>query len=148
MSSLIPLYLQAKFLAVPSIVALAFAAGWLSARRRRGVGERESASDRIASKAAKRSLVQMQAAARAGDVALFFDSARTALQSMLAARWQLAPEEITTAELEDRLGAESDIRELFALADEAKYSGRKLNATDFARWLRTVRRHLMSDKAV
>ena len=90
----------------------------------------------------------MQAAARAGDVALFFDSARRALQSMFAARWQLAPEEITAAELEDRLGAQSDIRELFELADEAKYSGRKFTATDFARWLRIVRRQLMSDKAV
>jgi hypothetical protein len=148
MSSLIPLYLQAKFLAIPSIVVLAFAAGWVSARRRRSVGERESASDRIASRAANRSLAQMQAAARAGDVALFFDSARTALQSMLAARWQLAPEAITAAELEDRLGVESDIRELFALADEAKYSGHKLNATDFARWLRIVRRQLTSDRAV
>jgi hypothetical protein len=147
-SSLIPLYLQPKFLAVPSIVVLAFAAGWASARRRRGVGERESASDRIASKAAKRALTQMQAAARAGDAALFFDSARTALQSMLAARWQVAPEDITTAELENRVGEESDIHELFALADEAKYSGRKLNATDFARWLRIVRRHLISDKTV
>jgi hypothetical protein len=146
-SSLIPLYLQAKFLAVPSIVVLAFAAGWMSARRRRGLGERESASDRIASRAARRALAQMQDAARAGDAALFFESARTALQSELAARWQLAPEEITTAEVEDRVGAENDIRQLFALADEAKYSGRKLNATDFARWLRIVRGHLMSDKA-
>jgi hypothetical protein len=145
--SLIPLYLQPKFLAVPSIVVLAFAAGWVSARRRRGVGERESASDRIASRAAKRALAQMQGAARAGDAALFFESARTALQSVLAARWQLAPEEITTAEVEGRVGAENDIRQLFALADEAKYSGRKLNATDFARWLRIVRRHLTSDKS-
>ena len=145
-SSLMPLYLQARFLAVPSIVVLAFAAGWLGARRRRGVGERESASDRIASRAAKRALAQLQAAARAGDAALFFESARTALQPLLAARWQLAPEEITTAEVEGRVGAENDIRQLFALADEAKYSGRKLNATDFARWLRIVRRQLMSDK--
>src|ERR1700722_93095 len=145
-SSLIPLYLQPKFLAVPSIVVLAFAAGWVSARRRRGVGDRESATDRIASRAAKRALAQMQGAARAGDAALFFESARTALQSELAARWQLAPEEITTAEVEGRIGAENDIRQVFALADEAKYSGRKLNATDFARWLRIVRGHLMSDK--
>jgi hypothetical protein len=141
-SSLIPLYLRAKFLPVPSIVVLAFAAGWVSARRRRGVGERES--DRIAPRTVKRVLAQMQVAARAGDAALFFDSARTALQSVLATRWQLAPEEITTTEVEGRVGAENDIRQLFALADEAKYSGRKLNATDFARWLRIVRRHLMS----
>jgi hypothetical protein len=147
-SSLIPLYLQAKFLAVPSIVVLAFAAGWVGARRRRGVGERESESDRTATRAAKRALAQMQDAARAGDAALFFESARTALQSELAARWQLAPEEITTAEVEGRVGAENDIRQLFALADEAKYSGRNLNATDFVRWLRIVRRHLMGEKTV
>jgi hypothetical protein len=145
-SSLLPLYLQPRFLAVPSIVVLAFAAGWLGARRRRGAGEWESASDRVASRATKRALAQMQAAARAGDAALFFESARAALQPLLAARWQLAPEEITTAEVEGRLGAESDIRQLFALGDEAKYSGRKLNATDFARWLRIVRRQLVSDK--
>jgi BatD DUF11 like domain len=145
-SSLLPLYLQAKFLAVPSIVVLVLAAGWVGARRRRGVGERESASDRIASRAAKRALAQMQGAARAGDAALFFESARTALQAVLAARWQLAPEEITTAEVEGRVGPKNDIRQLFALADEAKYSGRKLNATDFARWLRIVRSQLLSDQ--
>jgi hypothetical protein len=145
-SSLVPLYLQPRFLAVPSIVVLAFAAGWLGARRRRGAGEWESGSDRIASRAAKRALAQMQAAARAGDAALFFESARTALQPLLAARWQLVPEEITTAEVEGRVGADNDVRQLFALADEAKYSGRKLNATDFARWLRIVRRQLMSHK--
>jgi BatD DUF11 like domain len=144
-SSLIPLYLQPKFLVVPSIVVLAFAAGWAGARRRRGMGERESASERIASRTTKRVLAQMQSAARAGDAAVFFDSARKALQTTLAARWQLAPEDITSAEVEARVGTENDIRQVFALADEAKYSGCKLNATDFARWLRIVRRHLMSE---
>jgi hypothetical protein len=144
-SSLIPLYLQAKFLPVPSIVVLAFAAGWVSARRRRGVGEQEP--DRIASRTVKRVLAQMQGAARAGDAVQFFDLARSALQPVLSARWQLAPEEITTAEVEGRVGAENDLSKLFALADEARYSGRNLNATDFARWLRIVRRHLMSDQA-
>ena len=142
-SSLIPLYLQPKFLPVPSIIILAFAAGWAGARRRKGVGERES--DRVASRAVKRALAQMQAAARAGDAALFFDLARTAMQSVLAARWRLAPAEITTREVEERVGSENEVRQLFALADEAKYSGRKLNATDFARWLRMVRGQLMSD---
>lgn len=144
--SLIPLFLQLKFLPVPSIIVLAFAAGWASARRRRGVGVRES--DRIASRAAKRVLAQMQAAARAADAALFFDSARTALQLMLSARWGLAPEEITTTEVESRVGAENDICQLFALADETKYAGRKIDATQFARWLRIARRSLMSDAAI
>jgi BatD DUF11 like domain len=140
--SLIPLYLQPKFLAIPSIIVLAFAAGWASARRRRGAGVQES--EGIASRRTKRVLAQLQGAARAGDAALFFDSARTALQSALAARWQLAPEEITTTEVEGRVGAHDDIYKLFALADEAKYAGRKIDATDIAHWLRIVRRHLMS----
>ncbi len=142
MPSLIPLYLQPKFFPVPSIVVLAFAAGWLGARRRRGLGEREPVSGRITSKAAKRLLTLMQGAARAGDAVLFFDSARTALQTALAARWQLAPDAITATEVEGRVGAENEISQLFSLADEAKYSGRKPSATDFARWLEIVRRHL------
>jgi hypothetical protein len=137
--SLIPLYLQPKFLAVPSIIVLAFAAGWAGARRRRGVGMQV---------ADKRVLAQMQAAARAGDAALFFDSARTALQSVLGARWQLAPEAITAIEVENRVGTENDIWELFALADEAKYAGRKIEATEFARWLQIVRRQLTSDATI
>lgn len=145
--SLIPLYLQPRFFPVPSIVVLAFAAGWLGVRRRRGAGEREPASGRITSKAAKRLLTLMQQAARAGDAALFFDSARTALQTMLAARWQLAPEAITAAEVEGRIGADNEISELFALADEAKYSGRNPSATDFARWQEIVRRHLSEKPA-
>jgi hypothetical protein len=91
-------------------------------------------------------LAQLQAAARAGDSVRFFDSARTALQAVLAARWRLAPEDITTAEVQARVGTEQELGQLFALADEARYSGRKPNATDFARWLRVVRGHLMSDK--
>jgi hypothetical protein len=136
-SSLIPPYLQPRFLGIPSFMVLAFAAGWAGARRRRGIGESEPA-DRPSSRAARRVLAQMQAAARTGDAAGFFDTARTALQPLLAARWQIEPEDVTTAEVEARVGAQDDIHQLFALADESKYSGRELNATDFARWLRTV----------
>jgi hypothetical protein len=146
-ASLIPPYFQPKFLTVPSFIVLAFAAGWIGVRRRRVAVERGPASDRIASRAAKRALAQMQGAARAGDATQFFDLARMALQAVLGARWQLAPEEITGDEVEERFGPDSDIRQLFALADEARYSGRKLNATDFARWLRIVRRHLAGKPA-
>ncbi len=144
-SSLIPLYLQTRFIGIPSFLVLAFAAGWVGARHRRGFGARTAKSVRVPSKAAKRVLEQMQAAARAGNAAIFFDSARTALQPILAARWQLQPAEITSAEVEARVGAQDDIRQLFALADESKYSGREINATDFARWLRIVRQHLLSE---
>src|SRR5258708_32208898 len=87
----------------------------------------------------------MQAAARTGNAAVFFDSARTALQPLLATRWQIEPEDITTAEVEARVGAQDDIHQLFALADESKYSGRELNTTDFARWFRIVRQLLTNE---
>jgi len=137
-SSLIPPYLQPRFLGIPSFIVLAFAAGWAGARRRRTLSVSEPASDRPSSRAAKRVLAQMQAAARTGNAAVFFDSARTALQPLLATRWQIEPEDVTTAEVEARVGAQDDIHQLFALADESKYSGRELNTTDFARWLRIV----------
>jgi hypothetical protein len=87
-------------------------------------------------------LAQMEAAARAGNPAVFFNAARAALQQSLAARWQLAPDEVTAAEVQARLSGDDDIQQVFALADESKYSGRALNSTDFARWMLAVRRRL------
>jgi hypothetical protein len=143
-ASLIPLFLRPKFLAVPSFLAIALAAAWLGAKRRRA-DERPTANRRVASKTAKRLLAQLEAAARAGNAALFFDLARKALQRVYAERWQLSPEQITTAEIDARMGTNDDIRQLFAYADESKYSGRELQATRFARWLEIVREHLTGE---
>ena len=79
----------------------------------------------------------------AGDTAQFLNSARSALQRMLAARWHMAAGQITTAEVAARIGGESDgedIRQLFALADEARYSGHEPRTIDFAHWIQVVRR--------
>jgi hypothetical protein len=147
-ASLLPLYLQPRFLPIPSLLALAFAAGWIGVRRRRNLSaESPSGYVRTHTRAAKRVLAQMDAAARAGDAALFFDCARTALQRLLAARWQIATEEVTAAELEAHSDADDDIRQLFSLADESKYSGGKLSATDFARWMSLVRQRLSEKPA-
>lgn len=150
-NSLVPLYLQPRFLAIPSLLALAFAGGWLRLRGRAADPNYEaSARDRALSKAANRVLVQLNEAARAGDTAQFFKSARSALQWMLAARWQVAAGQITTTDVEARLGGESDgedIRQLFALADEANYSGHEPATIDFARWTRVVRRRMLGEKA-
>jgi hypothetical protein len=141
LSSVVPLYLQPRFLAVPSILTLAFAAGWLLARRRKN--PEIPAGNRIVSQAAKRAFAQMEAAARGGNATLFFNSARAALQQSLAARWQVPLDQITAAEVEARMadGGE-DVRQLFALADETNYSGRELSSVDFAGWVRAVRRRM------
>ena len=143
--SLVPLYLQPRFLAFQSLLALAFAGGWLGLRRRASdARDAPNARERSMSKAANRVLKQMEAAAHAGNVPLFFASARSGLQKTLATRWQLVPDRITTADLDVRLGSDGeDIRRIFALADEANYAGDKMTTTDFDRWTRIVRKQLM-----
>jgi hypothetical protein len=70
------------------------------------------------------------------------------MQQALGARWQLAPDQVTSAEVDARIRGEGhDIPRLFALADEAKYSGHDLQATDFARWMQIVRQQLLADKS-
>jgi hypothetical protein len=86
----------------------------------------------------------MASSSSAADSAVFFHSARSALQQGLSARWDLAPELITLEDLDARLqGADRDeVRDLFLLADEANYSGAELKAADFEHWTQVVRRQL------
>jgi oxygen tolerance protein BatD len=145
-SSLIPPYLQPRFLAIPSLLAMALAGGWMAVRRRGNPSGRVSARNRFVAKRNQRVLTQMEAAARAGNAAVFFNAARDALQQTLAVRWQVGPEEVTAAEVRARLSDDPDIEQLFALADESKYSDRDLRTADFARWMHAVRQRL-SDEA-
>ena len=92
----------------------------------------------------RRVLGQMEAASRAGNAALFFALARDALQQSLAQRWQLMPDDVTTAQVQSRVAEVGDeVYRLFALADESKYSGGKLAVSDFARWQEATRRSLV-----
>jgi hypothetical protein len=146
-NSLAPLYLQPRFLAFPSLLALVFAGGWFGLRRRAEVGDESIVPERRLSKAANRVLQQMAAAARSGDTALFFNVARSGLQQRLATRWQVAADRITAAEVDARLGNDgADVVQLLALADEANYSGGEIATTDFERWTQIVRNQLMDEK--
>jgi hypothetical protein len=133
-----PLYFQVPFLAVPATLALILAGSWFAVRPNPG---------RTVSKAAERTLAQLDAAARRGDSSSFFDVARNALLQALAARWQVPPDRVTSAELKSRLGtAGEDVERLFALADEAKYSAHGPGSTDFQRWLRLIRSQLTDER--
>jgi BatD DUF11 like domain len=144
-SSLIPPYLRPRFLAIPSLLAMAIAGGWMAVRRRGNPTGRLSARNRFAAKRNQRVLTQMEAAARARNAAVFFNAARDALQQTLAVRWQVGPEEVTADEVRARLSDDPDIEQLFALADEAKYSDRDLRTADFARWMHAVRQRLSDE---
>lgn len=119
--SLVPPYLQARFIAAPTLLALLIAGGWLG--RRRSLVPR---APRRTAKAAGRVVQQLEAAAQAGHAAEFFSVARSAL--------------LEAGGAED--GGE-DAREIFALADEANYSGHELSTTDYARWTEVVRRRIL-----
>jgi hypothetical protein len=144
-SSLIPPYLRPRFLAIPSLLAVAIAGAWMAVRRRANPTGRVSARNRFVAKKNQRVLTQMEAAARAGNAAVFFNAARDALQQTLALRWQVGPEEVTAAEVRARLGDDPDIEQLFALADESKYSNHDLHTADFARWMHAVRQRLSDE---
>jgi hypothetical protein len=133
-NSLIPLYLQARFLALPATLALLLAGGLIGLRR---------APRQVASKATERALAHLSAVARSGDSSTFFVTARQLLVQSFSQQWRIPPEQITAAEIDVRLGSDAaDIGRLFALADEAKYSGRAADSADFSQWLQIVSRQL------
>ena len=62
----------------------------------------------------------------------------------------MAPEQISLADVDARLGGDADhqeIRQIFALADEASYSGDNVKAADFERWTQVVERRTAQEKS-
>lgn len=142
--SLIPLYLRPPFLGVQSALAVLFAGAWLALRRRAAdARDLQGQRERVRREAARQQLQQMRAASGAGNTALFFNTARGALQQILSLDWNIEPGQVTTGEVDARLGPEDQaIRQLFALTDEANYSGATPRAADFERWTDLVNRRL------
>jgi BatD DUF11 like domain len=141
--SLMPPYFQPQFVGFSSVLALLFGGGWIALRRReREANDIQGKLERARLQMTHTLLEQMTTASARGDAATFFTAASSALQQILGARWQIAPEQITLADVEARLeaGERDEILEIFALADEANYSGDHLRAADFERWTQIVRR--------
>jgi hypothetical protein len=147
--SLLPLAWRPAFMLLPSLLALGFAGGWLGLRlRHRGRPATPAARTQSLSQNGIRLMVQMEAAAQAGDSATFFAAAREALQHSFAARWPDSSEELTPDELEARLGADAAaVQQIFAMAVEARYAGDRLTMTDFERCMGVVRHHLTEEAA-
>ena len=122
--SLEPPYVRPAFLAIPSVLALAFAGGWVGLRRRQHADTVGSAPGaRKLSKADHATLERLAAAAAARDVAQFFHIARAALNA-------------------DAGSTDAELRELIALADEVRYSPFDARSIDFAHWQQVVQRKL------
>ena len=141
-SSLRPLYLQTRFLAVPGALSLAFVGGWLALRRRDTA--RTQGQPRAHSKETQRILAQLRASADGGDTAAFFNTAKSALQQRLALAWGIPADRVTTEEVELRLrdDKDADLRYIFAFVDEVNYSGHDPVRIDFPRWIQRIERRL------
>jgi hypothetical protein len=128
-SSLVPPYLRPEFIAGTSLFCAACALAWFGQRRR---GVVRSRGARRLHDAITLELQALEAAARSGDPRGFFAAARTALAAAVG----------------DGLDTESEeVRQLFALADEAKYSGQTPGTPEFGRWTEVVRRRLAAGAA-
>lgn len=135
-----PILLQPGFVAVPA-ASLALLAGglWLVKRREiRAADHRRNR--RAASEAAVREQVaQMENARGAGDISLFFNSARRALVERLAEVWQVSPGAVNQNEVNRRLGAAGEvICSVFRTADQTAYSGQHFTNADLEEWQRIV----------
>ena len=148
--TLAPLYFQPGFLALPSLLSVVFVGGWIAQRRGASTPNAAlSARGRQVSKTAKRALAQLKAAQDSGDAALFLDRARAALWEARAVDGKGSSDQLTAAEAVAWFGSDADdVRQLFALADEVKYSDRPLGAVDFSRWTRIVRQQLTAGKPI
>jgi hypothetical protein len=149
-ANLRPLYFQAWFVGSQSAMVLCFAGGLFFLRRHeRRANDAEGTRRHEASNEIASCLAEMDAASTAGDAARFFQSARVALQQKLAAPWHIAPASITIAEIDARLnGQGGEIRRVFALADQAAYSGQHLSTADFQQWKEIVREQIKHTEAL
>ncbi len=131
--TLIPPYLQPRFLTIPSLLALTFAGGWWGLRRRASDSSSVRGRRRGLSKDRNRVLEGLATAARAGDAASFFTLARAALE-------RAAPTELAAGRLEPAQGDDNDdIRRFLALADEVNYAGLRPTPAEFERWIQFIR---------
>lgn len=143
-ATLRPVYFQTWFVGSQSALVLCFAGGLIFLRRREHrMNDADGARRRVASSAIASCVAEMDAASIAGDAVRFFQCARAALQQRLATRWHVVPASITIAEIDARLNGDgAEMRRIFALADQAAYSGQQLGAGDFQQWKETVRGQL------
>jgi hypothetical protein len=141
-ASLVPLYYQPAFVALPAAMVLAFPVAWvwLSRRERRSVNAEQPPRKLDL-------LSDLDRAAAAGNGEEFFVAAQALLQSVLSSRWRIAADAVTAAEVDARLGVDSEVRRLFLLAEEARYAGCRVGGGDLAAWRRVVLSQMQAETA-
>jgi hypothetical protein len=143
-STLRPLIFAPWFIVMPGVpVSLLIIGLVVHHRRKRLALDPERARSRTAKAALQEKLAAMDQAVAANSAPAFFTAARHAVQEQMAWRWHLSASQVTTAEIDRRLnGQGSGLRDLFAVADDIVYSGRKVPQSELLRWKETVMHQL------
>jgi hypothetical protein len=129
-ASLVPLSRRPTFVAIPSLMMLAFSGAFFWVGRRRDI----SGSGGSGPSALLSYRSQLSELAKSNDPRSFFRAARAALQQALGSAWQVPPDLVTAETTEARLGAQSTAAQVFRLADEAAYSNQAPQPCDLQRW--------------
>jgi hypothetical protein len=143
-STLRPLIFVPWFIAMQAAAVMALIADLLLHRRQKRLAQDpERARDRATKAALREQLAAMDEALAANSAPAFFSAARHAVQEQLGTRWQLPASQVTSAEINRRLNGEgADLRNLFAVADDIVYSGRRIPAAELQHWKDTVMHQL------
>ena len=138
-STLRPIYLNPWFLAGQSLPLLALLCGLALVRRQELASHPQRTRATAAQQAIRQQINAMDEAMKNHQTDAFFVHARSALQQRLGQRWNLRPETITIAEIDARLGNESEnIRPIFEMADQASYSDLQFEDADLRQWRQVV----------
>lgn len=138
-AELVPYYYQPCYALSVAALVSAFAGTWLwLLARTRPSARGRSPRDVARGLEPQQLLAELNRASAAGNVEGFFQTAREALQRVFAMRWQIPPDAVTIAEIDARLGVDSDVRRLFMVADEARYAGHPVQRAELERWKKIV----------
>lgn len=142
-----PLTASAWYWGAQSVPVAALMLGWWVARRRERLeSDPNYARGVSAAKAVRAGVAEMDAALKAGDPILFFQSARRVLQERIALNSGQRPETITFSETEEHgihdASVVEGVRKIFETADEIAYSGQKFSHEALAQWRQHVLRTL------
>ncbi|MEO6950854.1 MAG: BatD family protein [Polyangia bacterium] len=146
-STLTPVYARAWFWLIQLAIGLAIMAVFIQ-RVLAGRGPSRRAQRRQVQSALTARKAAMHRAADAGDGVAFFVAARDALQSELAMRWGIPPEQVTATEVEARIGpAGAGVVAAFDAADRATYGGIAPQGAALKKWCDVIDRELVAPEA-
>jgi hypothetical protein len=118
-------------------------AGHLGALLRKRLSDPRRLAQAAMEKATREALKAAGERAAARDVAGFFAAARSAIQQRLGSLWNQPAQAITSAEIAERIPADSPVAEFFREADLHEY-GRHATGEMFPRWQQLLDQALAS----